>query len=132
MSKITRQVITSYEEEIPNTLEKFKSWVFSSGGTTGEDFKVFARAFRSYVKKNLPPNSILVSFNTGHYYISGFVKRGDKYVYFSISDVRHFSGSWIDDILIRTAKHEKDYTGGCNNSTTLEKFSLNVEQLLER
>ncbi len=74
----------------------------------------------------------LVSFNKGHYYVSGFIKREEKYVYFSISDVRHFPGSWVNDVLVRTAKHEKDYTGGANNRTELWDCDDKIHYLLTR
>ena len=131
MTKITRQVIQYYEEEIPNSIKEFKNWQFSSGGTTGEDFKIFARKFRSYVKKNLPANSQLINFSGGHYYVSGFVKKkGSKFIYFSISDVRYFPSSWYNNIMIRTAQHDKDYAGGSNSHTTLENFKINIDRLL--
>ena len=129
--KITRYKTESYEEEVPNTLEGFKDWKFSSGGTTGEDFNIFARLFKKHIQKNLPVGSNLVAFSKGHYYVSGFVERGDKFVYFSVPDVRFFPGEWYNNILVRTAKHEKDYTGGSNGSTTLEFFSVKVLNLLE-
>jgi len=129
--KTTRYRTESYEEEVPNTLEGFKDWEFSSGGTTGEDFNIFAKLFKKHIKKCLPLNVELVAFSKGHYYVSGFVERNGKFVYFSMSDVRHYPGGWHNNILIRTAKHEKDYTGGSNCSTTLESFVVKVFNLLE-
>ena len=47
----------------------------------------------------------------GYYYLSGFFTVNEQYYYFSIPDVR-----WSDNkLLVRTAKHNKDYTGGANN-----------------
>ena len=120
-----------YEEEIPDNLVDFLQWEFSSGGTTGEDFIIFARKFKQYIKSQLPKNDEIVNFSRGHYILSGFIKRGEKFVYFSISDVRFFGNSWSNDILIRTAKDENDYTGGVNNSTSLEGFKKNVDALLK-
>lgn len=130
MVKITKYDTSSYEVEVPNTLEGFKTWEFSSGCTTGPDFKIFARKFKSYIKKNLPVNSELVGYSVGHYDLVGFIKRQDKYVYFSLSDVRHFPCEWFKNILIRTAKHEKDWLGGSNCYTKLDRFKEDVEQLL--
>ena len=128
--KMLRQKIITYEEEIPNNLNDFKKWEFSTGTTIGIDFKVFAREFRKFVKKNLPEGSELIDFCRGHYFISGFIKKGQKFVYFSISDVRYFPNSWAENILIRTAKDENDYTGGSNGYTTLERFKEDVSKLL--
>jgi len=57
-----------------------------------------------------------IKFLNGHYYFSGFATKNNKVIYFSISDVRHFppTGGGAD-LLIRTAKDYKDYTGGSNN-----------------
>jgi len=119
-----------YEEDtVPEKLMDFKGWEFTSGPTTGQDFTVFFRLFISYVKKNLPDGASLVNVSKGHYGLSGFVQRGDKFVYFSISDVRHFPEDWHKNILVRTAKSEKDYTGGSNGYTTLERFSDAMNRL---
>ena len=133
MTKIMRSETTYYEEEIPKTLAAFKHWGFSSGGTTGEDFKVFARKYKNHIQKQLKSVGLeLTNFSSGHYIGSGFVTNGSKFVYFSYSDVRHFPNSWFNNILIRTAEHEKDYTGGHNNYTTLENFAEDVKRLITR
>ena len=128
--KITKCSVSYYEVDVPEKLKDFLNWEFSSGGRTGEDFKRFARLFRNYIKKNLPKNAKVVNCNVNHYCLSGFIERNGKYVYFSISDVRFWKNEWFTAILIRTAKHDKDYTGGSNCETTLPKFKENVEKLL--
>ena len=62
-----------------------------------------------------------IKFSNGHYYFSGFATKNNKVIYFSISDVRHFppTGGGAD-LLIRTAKDYKDYTGGSNNFSSLD------------
>ena len=127
---MTRSIVTTYEEEIPTTLDAFKNWEFSSGSSTGDDFKIFVRLFRNYIKKQLPMGATLVNFSPNHYDLGGFIKKNNKFVYFSISDVRYFPDAWCEDILIRTATSEKDYTGGSNNYTTLQGFKNNVNDLL--
>lgn len=129
--KITRSVIHTYEEEIPDNLEGFKNWEFSSGSTTGQDFNLFQKEFKKHIKKILLPGMELINFGANHYYLSGFIKKEKKFFYFSISDVRHFPGNWFRNILIRTAKSEKDYTGGSNNSTTLENFVPSIDRLFQ-
>jgi len=127
--KIQKQRVVSYSEEIPQDLKDFERWEFSTGGTTGEDFNLFARLFKKYIKNNLPLNAELISFSKGHYILSGFIKKKDRFIYFSISDVRCFKNEWLEHILIRTAQHDKDYTGGRNCFTTLKDFRVKVEQL---
>lgn len=103
---------------------------FSSGTTNGEDFKAFARDFKKRIQKDLKNTDMeLEKFSIGHYYLSGFIKRRDKYVYFSIPDVRHFGNEWFNDILIRTAKGCSDFKGGHNNRTDLSGFCENVKKL---
>lgn len=128
--KMVRHIITEEEVEIPSTLKGFFYWEFSSGCTTGSDFKEFARLFKNYVLKNKPEESRIVGFSIGHYFVSGFLEKNGKYAYFSISDVRYFPTDWYQRILIRTATHEKDYTGGSNQYTTLENFREAVKQLV--
>jgi hypothetical protein len=63
----------------------------------------------------------LVNWNRGHFYISAFFKNKltEKLIYISCSDVRFFPNEWCFNILIRTVKHDKDYSGGANNFTSL-------------
>jgi hypothetical protein len=126
-----RSKTSYYDVKIPDTLQGFKEWEFSSGSTTGLDFKIFVRKFRSYIKKNIPVNSKLI-LKGNHYYISGFIEKNNRFVYFSISDVRYFPDSWKNDILIRTAESTQDFTGGINNSCNLENFKIKVENLLNQ
>lgn len=130
MVKVTKIETKYYDEEVPTSLEEFMSWEFTSGGTTGDDFKVFSRLFRSRVEKSLPTGARLVNFSSGHYDVSGFIEREGKYVYFGISDVRHFPGEWNRNILIRTAKGPKDYTGGSNGYTALDNLGRAVARML--
>tara|TARA_R110000765_G_scaffold13519_5_gene40427 strand:+ start:6089 stop:6400 length:312 start_codon:yes stop_codon:yes gene_type:complete len=77
---------------------------------------------KSIVRKALKEADFTdIKFLNGYYYFSGFATKNNKAIYFSISDVRHFppTGGGAD-LLIRTAKDYKDYTGGSNNYSSLE------------
>lgn len=102
---------------------------FQSSTKTTREFDLFSREFKQYIKKNLPENAELVNWNKGHFYVSGFIKREDKFVYFSVSDVRFFKDEWYNHVLIRSAKHEKDYSGGQNMLTNLPEFREAIELL---
>ena len=128
--KVVRQKLVEWEEEVPDTLEGFGNWEFSSGTTAGADFRIFARLFKKFVKSALPPDAKLVSFDVGHYDLCGFIRKNGKFAYFSIPDVRYFPRKWQDNILVRTAKSEKDYTGGDNHYTSLKNFRNNIEKLI--
>lgn len=84
----------------------------SSCGRTPEYLawhKMFKREFTKYLK-SLGMVEIKIG-SPNHFDMSGFFKRADgQWFYFSISDLR-----WSkSDMLFRTAKHEKDFTGGAN------------------
>ena len=76
----------------------------------------------------------------GHYDMSGFIKRGDKYVYFSYSnldrtkvllkDTSLYSNGGYAPLLIRTAKHERDFTGGANNYAAFDRCEILIDRLL--
>lgn len=66
-----------------------------------------------------------------HFDMSGFFKDGakDQIWYFSISDLRGFK----DTMLIRTADHYKDYSGGRNQFApldTFERFESNFNSIM--
>jgi len=91
------------------------------GGITSPEYRSFERKFKNYIEKVMIDNGgELVKFNPNHYEFSCFVKRNNKYLYISISDVRYFKNSWYNNILIRTANNEKDYSGGRNDYTSLQ------------
>ena len=77
---------------------------------------------KSIVRKALKQADFTdIKFLNGHYYFSGFATKNNKAIYFSIPDVRHFPPTGgAADLLIRTAKDYKDYTGGSNNYSSLK------------
>lgn len=99
-------------------IEKWLGNEFESSSSLTEEFASFSREYKSEMKKKLGSRFELVSFNRGHFYLSGFIKnlQTNKLAYFSTSDVRYNSGDcWYNNLLIRTAQHDKDYTGGSND-----------------
>ena len=103
------------------------------GGVISDDFKQFANLYRSMLKRMCKKNNWeLVNFNKGHYYCSWFIKNGEKFIYMSFSDVRHFAREWYKIILYRTAKSERDYTGGSNNYTDLENMERDLQRMFAR
>ena len=112
-------------------IKDYLDYEFVSSTVITEEFKQFFRRYRSALKKTLPDGLKIIGFSPNHFCGSGFVTDGEHYVYFSFSDVRHFPNAWYHNILIRTAKHEKDYRGGTNEYTSLPKFGEDVQRLLE-
>lgn len=111
-------------------MNRWRNYRFESSTGPTQEFSQFARDFKKHITNALPVRTELVKWSRGHFCISGFVKRGISFVYFSISDVRYFQDDWYNNILIRTAKHEKDYLGGSNNYTSLKGFADAVNTLL--
>jgi hypothetical protein len=96
-------------KRLKNLANQVEDW----GGQTSKSFKSFARKFKNDLAKELiKKNCTITAFSTGHYYVSGFFRNADGLCfYFSISDVRYFG---FGQMLYRTARDEKDYTGGRN------------------
>ena len=116
-------------------MKKWLNYEFESSTVQTPEFKTFARSFKTALNKQLKEKSklaVIVSYNIGHFYVSGFIREypdTDKYVYFSISDVRYSKNDWYKHILYRTAKDTKDFTGGNNNYTSFDNFAENVVKL---
>lgn len=116
--------------------KKYQGHTIENGfSETSPDFKKFA----SYVKKRMKIAAadrgiVLEDFIVGHYFISGFFRKNEKWAYFSFDECRNspldFTAKdcW-KGFLLRTAKNSKDYTGGTNHYTNLKGFMPLLEQL---
>jgi len=92
---------------------------FGSGSVNSEEFNTWVKAFKKELRKELDIfNGTDFEMGKGHFYVSGFFRVGEQLVYFSISDVR---GSMSPtQMLVRTAEHNKDWTGGHNQYVTIQ------------
>ena len=108
---------------------------FESSCTKTPEFVAFCRVFKSEFSKVLKELGCTDTiFSYGHFDISGFFKnkKGNTY-YFSLSDVRWMMAMPFTskfNILYRTAKDYKDYTGGRNRFIDVDKVAemdLNTE-----
>ena len=115
-------------------LEKYLSYEFSSGPYTGQDYKTFQTKYINYLRSLCKQNNWeLVNIGRNHYCFTAFIKNSQrKHIYLSVSDVRYFNNEWYNNILIRTAEHEKDYSGGRNNYTTLSELKTAITRLLNQ
>ena len=112
------------------------------GCRVSKEFHSFQVAFFNAMRKIA--NSLdgeVVNPSYGHYDMSGFIKCGDKYVYFNYSNecgrggrthvVLKDNGNWLQPMFCRTAKNEKDYCGGYNNNCYFEDCEEVIERLLK-
>ena len=108
-----------------------------AGSYQSEEFKLFARELRNALKSEAKKKSMsLASFTVGHYFVSGFFEKDQKFVYFQF-DVRRyerpidlFAGDYMNGFLYRSAKNEKDYTGGQNHFCSCAELMNQVDHLI--
>ena len=129
----------SSNKKLAKFVSDYANYQFESSTEKTKEFTSFATKFKNVIKSILEetnPNceTILDSFNVGHFQVSGFIKNqtNNKFVYFSIFDVRCGNVRYdvLNQILVRTAEHNKDFRGGINCYTELENFKVKLEQLL--
>lgn len=98
-------------------LRRLRNGIVDEGCYTSKDFKSFARVFKNRFGKEIAKvGGTNHEQNIGHYYLSGFFDVGEQSYYYSISDVRYFT---VNNILLRTAEHHKDFHGGSNHYVKL-------------
>ena len=123
------------KEDLPKELQPWWDHEFSSGGTTGPDYKEFQAAYGRWLRKALKGYKVNVLGN--HYEFSAVITRKggagpDRHVYLSISDVRFFPHQWAQHVLVRTMAHEKDWTGGPNTYCGVNGIPERVGELMAK
>lgn len=119
------------------TIEKFlEKWynkrIDDWGSETSPEYKNFQTNYRSVIKDFCKDIDMeLHSFSKNHYEFSAVIKsnKTGKFYYISISDVRFWKNQWAEDILYRTMKHDKDWSGGSNCYSTLRDLPQNLLNL---
>jgi len=116
-------------------LNQWRGHTFETSTTHTPEYLKFLKDFKAAIKSLLPDRCDMLRFKPNHFDTSGFIRRQDgqkhTYVFVSISDIRYWPDEWATNILIRTASGPEDYSGGPNNYTTLERFTRDVEHLLD-
>lgn len=109
------------------------------GSVNSDQAKQFYKDFKRRLTLNCKKKGWeLVKFSPNHYDFSGFIKRDEKFVYFSYSiprgeePLRLNSRSYLSGFLVRTAISSADYIGGYNNFCSLLQFLDTVEYLLDK
>lgn len=122
-----------YKSELPKSLQPFVDYLFSSGGYAGNDFKSFNIKFKNAIKKQLPEGFEIHEWIEGHYCCSAVIKTpSGNFIYISIGDVRFCINEWFENILYRTMKSEKDWTGGRNHYASFFNLGEAIKKLEEK
>ena len=120
-------------------MRKFvKQWngmyLADTGTYVSNEFNTFQNAFKRLMAEVATElGGELVNFNKGHYYVSGFIERDGKFVYFNYSNYMNRSCVDLrnqDAFYCRTAKDSRDYHGGYNNSVSVENCVGIIDKLL--
>lgn len=111
------------------SLDKWVGYRFESSSGLTPEFAEFSAQVRRELKKI--SGFELVNYSRGHFYFSAFLKNRStgKLVFLSCSDVRFFPDKWWNEMLIRAAQHDKDYSGGGNNYCTFEMIGVKAAEL---
>jgi len=94
-----------------------KKWIsveFESSSGKTPQFKAFVSDLKKFVKQELGNRFEIIGWAPNHFDVSFFLKdkNTDSLWYVHVGDLR--DSNWHKRVLYRTAKHEKDYTGGFN------------------
>ena len=111
------------------------------GCYVSKEYKSFQTAFINAMKKIAAElGGEVVNASKGHYDVSGFIRVGDSYIYFSYDTslcdggrthiILKPNNCWLEPLLIRTAKSDRDYTGGCNNYAPFSQCEQLIRRLL--
>ncbi len=102
------------------------------GSTVSKEYKSFQRAMKSEVERIArEEGAMLVSYNSGHYYQSGFLERDGLYVYFCYEALDRCKVQLASNgpFYMRTAEGPKDFHGGSNNNVPFENFRETMRRL---
>lgn len=99
-----------------------------------ESFMLFYKKLSLALKKEAREKGFdKATLTFSHYDISGFLKKGECYVYFSFSVKRYGEPTSLlnEKFLYRSAESERDFTGGINNYCHLKDLCDNARNLCE-
>lgn len=115
-----------YKDELPKNLREYVDCSF----VNGSDYKSFQTRYKKFIKNNLPEGYSIKKWCPNHYEFSCVIENNNRYVYVSISDVRVWHNEWMTNILVRTMKHDSDWTGGCNQYASIFNLIDKVKKVM--
>lgn len=101
-----------------------------------ESFMDFCKNLKSALRKEAKEMGFDdVTLKPNHYDMSGFFRKGEKYVYWSFNVERYglptsLKKTGVNGFLYRTAESDKDFRGGNNHFTELSKLCAEAYSLI--
>ena len=131
-TELREQAEAQHKEATKKNIKAWLGYNFESSSGLTEEFAAFSRQIKRELVK-LMTGYELIDYNRMHFEFSAFFKntKTSKLIYISCFDVRFFPDGWYNDLLIRTATHEKDYTGGANHYATLASLKEKADNLTQ-
>ena len=132
---------TIEEKKIKEFISKWDGRELEDAGCVmSNEAKQFSRALKAVVSTICKNRGYtLVTHTTGHYFCSGFIKKDTAYVYYHYDfprslqlDLTGKEHRYMDSILVRSAKDNKDFTGGQNQFCHIYSFAGMVDGILCR
>jgi hypothetical protein len=130
MEQIINDALAQFDYVKRGGIEAWRGYEFESSSGLTEEFALFSKQIKTHLVKTMTGYE-LINYSRGHFYFSAFMKnnRTDKLVYVSCSDVRYSPDGWYNNLLVCTAQHDKDYTGGSNDWATLVGLKAKADML---
>lgn len=114
------------------SVKDFKGYYFESDVVRTAEYIAFEKQCRKELSEQCKNFGFKIhKFNPKHFEWSAVLEKGGEYVYVSLSDVRSWK-NWYDNVLIRTMKHETDWTGEENNKCSFNEIGTYANILLEK
>lgn len=110
------------------SVKTYRKYRFESSCVRTMEYIMFEKQCKKELAAQCREYGIKIhKFLSNHFVWSAVLERNGKYVYVSISDVRFWD--WYDKVLIRTMKHDTDWSGGNNNYCTFDKIGETADRL---
>ena len=111
-----------------NFYQKNKSKGFALSMETSRSFSIFAGKVKKAIEADCKDCGLsLISFHKGHYDFSGFVKRAEDGAIFYFSSFGQLAPRIPEKMMYRSARNEKDYTGGQNMFSSWDKLVDSIQ-----
>lgn len=106
-----------------NFYQKNKNKGFALSTETSRSFSIFAGKVKKAIEADCKDYGLsLITFRKGHYDFSGFVKRDEDGAIFYFSSFGQLAPRIPEKMMYRSARHEKDYTGGQNRFSSWDSL----------